>query len=104
MKEWDPVEAWARAGEVPEGFEVNPLWEQARKAVHSGAALTAEVVLDWPTVREGPCAACGSWAYSSYRGRPVHMTCAAELALFVELVRNQRALPDSGRSALPPGS
>ncbi len=88
---WDAVAAWERAGQVPEGFAVNPLWEEARRQVHSARGLRGGVVLDWPTISEGACVACGSWAYTSYRGRSVHMSCAAQLALFVELVgRRQR--------------
>jgi hypothetical protein len=90
--EWDPEEAWRRAGEIPEGFEVNPLWEQARQMVHSTPGLKGGVTLDWPNPAQGPCAACGSYAYTSYRGRPVHMSCAGELALFVDLVSKQRQL------------
>lgn len=91
---WDPDE-WERAGYVPEGFQINPLWEQARRMVHSTPGLKGGVTLDWPHPTQGPCAACGTPAYTSYKGRPIHMSCAGELALFVDLVRKQR-LASSG--------
>lgn len=99
--EWDPREAWERAGRVPEGFQVNPLWEEARRLVHATPGLVGETVLDWPKVTEGHCVACGTWAYTSYRGSPVHMSCAAELALFVDLMSKRQRLASETIPRLP---
>lgn len=98
---WDAKAAWERAGEIPPGFEVNPLWEKARKMVHDTPGLRGGVTLDWPNPTEGPCAACGTYAYTSYRGRPIHMSCAGELALFVDLVSKERQLTGERVHALP---
>ncbi len=99
--EWDPKEAWERAGQIPEGFQVNPLWEEARRLIHSTPGLAGSVDLDWPKVTEGHCVACGTWAYTSYRGQPVHMSCAGELALFVDLMSKRGRLTTEAPPALP---
>lgn len=92
----DEQDAWEKAGQVPEGFQVNPLWERARREAMATPGLNASVALDWPTRLEGPCVACGTPAFTSYHGRPIHMTCAGQLALYVEMRRQQerqRSLP-----------
>lgn len=80
---------------------MNPLWAEARRLVRSTPGLAGSVDLDWPKVTEGHCVACGTWAYTSYRGRPVHMQCAGELALFVDLLSKRQRLPSGEVPRLP---
>lgn len=82
---------------------MNPEFERARKAARATPGLRGEVILDFPGKPEGPCVACGSWAYTSYQGRPIHMTCAGDLALVLEMTkRHQRLAP--GARPLPEGA